>query len=43
MCVTLIMEREEKKSVHLQQFSEDELLFSFFFFSQPLQVCFLTI
>lgn len=39
MCVTLIMELGgawrggRKKSVHLQQFSGEELLFSKFFFS----------
>lgn len=46
MCVTLIMELGgawrggRKKSVHLQQFSGEELLFSKFFF-QPMKVCFL--
>lgn len=48
MCVTLIMELGgawrggRKKSVHLQQFSGEELLFSkYFFFFQPMKVCFL--
>lgn len=49
MCVTLIMELGgawrggRKKSVHLQQFSGEELLFSkfFFFFSAYESFCFL--